>query len=92
MRNIIDVCDQLIQVVNENFPDYRKLIINDIERIKRNYSYRAPELEYMDWNDLAKIINDYCNHSEMDMCDIKLLSILCDKTEEEIIKLSLRQL
>ena len=47
-----------------------------------------PELQYIDWYDLGKIINDYANHSEMDICDIKLLSILCDKTEEEIIKMS----
>lgn len=88
MRNIIDVCNQLIQVVNEKFPDYRKLIINDIEIIKRNASYRSPELQYIDWYDLGKIINNYANHPEMDMCDIKLLSILCDKTEEEIIEMS----
>ncbi len=91
MRNIIDVCNQLILVVNEKIPDYHKLIIHDIEIVKRNSSYRPPELQYMDWEDLGQIINDYANHSEMDECDIKLLSILCDKTEEEIIEMSIRR-
>lgn len=88
MRNIFDVCNELLSVVEEYQPDYDELIISDINKLKNSASYRAPELQYIDWYDLGKIINDYANHSEMDICDIKLLSILCDKTEEEIIKMS----
>lgn len=39
MRNIIDVCNQLIQIVNEKFPDYRKLIINNMKSTDVFYEY-----------------------------------------------------
>lgn len=87
MRNIFEVCDEMINVVNEQFPDYRKLFIHDINKLKNSASYRAPELQYIDWNRLTKIVNDYAVSYELSICDIKLLSILCDVTENEIIKI-----
>lgn len=87
MRNIFEVCDEMINVVNEQFPDYCELFVRDINKLKNSASYRAPELQYIDWNQLTKIVNDYTVSDELSPCDIKLLSILCDMTEDEIIKI-----
>ena len=60
MRNIIDVTDKIIKVINEQCDFNEKKIasiIEQIEKVKRDCRYRAPELSYVDWNNLASILS-----------------------------------
>lgn len=60
MRNIVDVADKIIKVIDEkcNFDEERVAsIIEKIEKIKKSSLYKAPELAYMDWDNLANILS-----------------------------------
>lgn len=60
MRNIVDVADKIIKVIDEkcDFDENRITnIIERIEKVKRDSEYRAPEIMYMDWNNLASILS-----------------------------------
>ena len=60
MRNISDVADKIIKVIDEkcDFDEERVAsIIERIEKVKRDSSYRAPELSYMDWENLSYILS-----------------------------------
>ena len=60
MRNIVDVADKIIKVIDEqcDFNEERVAnIIEQIEKVKRDSRYRAPELVYMDWDNLAGILS-----------------------------------
>lgn len=60
MRNIVDVADKIIKVIDEqcDFNEERVAnIIEQIEKVKRDSRYRAPELAYMDWDNLAGILS-----------------------------------
>ena len=60
MRNIIDISDKIIKVIDEqcDFNEERIAnIIEQIEKIKKDSQYRAPELVYMDWDNLASVLS-----------------------------------
>ena len=60
MRNIVDVADKIIKVIDEkcDFSEEKiDNIINQIEKVKRDCCYRAPETTYIDWNNLASILS-----------------------------------
>lgn len=60
MRNIADVIDKIIKVIDEqcDFNEEKVVsIIEQIEKVKKDSFYRAPELAYMDWNNLASILS-----------------------------------
>lgn len=60
MRNIVNIANRIIAVIDEqcDFNEEKKAdIIKEIERVKRDSCYRAPELAYMDWNNLASILS-----------------------------------
>lgn len=60
MRNIVDVADKIINVIDEkcDFSEEKIVsIIEQIEKVKNSSRYRAPELAYMDWNNLASILS-----------------------------------
>ena len=60
MRNIVDVADKIIKVIDEHcdFNEERVIsIIEQIEEVKKDSFYRAPELAYMDWNNLSSILS-----------------------------------
>lgn len=60
MRNIVDVADKIIKVIDEqcDFNEERVAsIIEQIEKLKKDSCYRAPETVYMDWNNLASILS-----------------------------------
>lgn len=60
MRNIIDIADEIIKVIDEkcDFNEEKVVsIIEEIERIKKDSLYRAPELAYMDWDNLAGVLS-----------------------------------
>lgn len=57
-RNLSVVADKIINIINKNYMgEDKEHIINNIEHVKAGSQYRAPELAYMDWNDLANILN-----------------------------------
>lgn len=60
MRNISEVADKIITVIDEkcDFSEERIIeIIEQIEKVKRDSCYSAPELAYMDWCNLASILS-----------------------------------
>ena len=60
MRNIVDVADKIIKVIDEqcDFNEERVVnIIEQIEKVKRDSGYRAPETAYIDWDNLAGILS-----------------------------------
>lgn len=60
MRNIIDVAEKIIKVIDEqcDFNEERVVnVIEQIEKVKKDSNYRAPELAYMDWDNLAGILS-----------------------------------
>ena len=62
MRNITDIINKIILIINEksSLEDKKKSqIINELEKVKKDCCYRAPELAYIDWNNLAMILNAY---------------------------------
>lgn len=59
-RNFITVADEIIKVIDEecDFNEERiSNIIEEIEKVKNSNRYKAPELQYMSWNELASILS-----------------------------------
>ena len=60
MRNIIDVADKIIKVIDEqcDFNEEKVAsIIEQIEKVKYSSRYKPPELQYISWEELANILN-----------------------------------
>lgn len=60
MRNIIKVADDIINIIKEKCTfdkDKKEGIIIAINNIKTDACYRAPELAYIDWRNLANILS-----------------------------------
>lgn len=61
MRRFDEVADKIIKVIDEEctFDEEKKTsIINQIEKIKRDSYYKAPELQYVNWNALANVLSN----------------------------------
>ncbi len=61
-RNLITIADEIINIIK--FHSNLKVekayeIIKQIERLKKDYSYTAPEITYMCWEELSKVLNHY---------------------------------
>lgn len=62
MRNFQEIADKIIKVIDEesDFNEERiTCIIEQIEKIKNSNRYKAPELQYMSWDELLKYIVKY---------------------------------
>lgn len=60
MRDFQKIADEIIKVIDEecNFNEERIAnIIEQIEKIKNSNRYKAPELQYMSWNELAYVLS-----------------------------------
>ena len=57
MRHISAVAQQLLDVIPEEKTDLR----SQIESIKNDTAYKAPEQHHPYWNVLASILNKNCN-------------------------------
>lgn len=60
MRNFQKIADEIIKVIDEecDFNEERIAnIIEQIEKIKNSNRYKAPELKYMSWNELAYVLS-----------------------------------
>lgn len=60
-RNLIVIADKIINVI-KNAPikvEKADEIIRQIERVKKDYRYTAPEITYMCWEQLSKVLSIY---------------------------------
>lgn len=60
MRNFQEIADEIIKVIDEecDFNEERiTCIIEQIEKIKNSNRYKAPELQYISWNELAYVLS-----------------------------------
>lgn len=74
MRNFQNIADEIIEVIEKDcdFDEERiSNIIEQIEKIKKSNRYKAPELQYMSWNELASVLGNNFNPK-------------CSKWEKEI--------
>ena len=79
MRSFQKIADVIIKVIDEECDYDENLIVEIIDRIeeaKKSNLYKAPELQYMSWNELADILNFYFDpdHSEWEMKIAKTFS------------------
>lgn len=60
-RNLIEIADKIIDVIqNSDLVKHRaNEIIQQIEKVKKSYKYTAPEITYMCWEELSKILSFY---------------------------------
>lgn len=60
-RNFQEIADEIIKVIDEecDFDEERvSNIIEQIEKAKQSNGYKAPELQYMSWDELANILSN----------------------------------
>lgn len=60
MRNFQEIADKIIKVIDEecDFNEERiTCIIEQIEKIKNSNRYKAPEVQYMSWDELANVLS-----------------------------------
>ena len=60
LRNFQEVADKIIKVIEEEctFDEERvSNIIEQIKKVKRSNCYKAPELQYMSWDELANVLS-----------------------------------
>lgn len=59
-RNFIYIANEIIKIIKEEctFSKYKvKSIIEDIEKIINDNRYKAPELQWISWEELSKILS-----------------------------------
>lgn len=59
-RNFQKIADEIIKVIDEecDFNEERvSNIIEQIEKVKKGNCYKAPELQFMSWDELAGILS-----------------------------------
>lgn len=60
LRNFQEIADKIIKVIQEEctFNEERIVsIIEQIEKVKNSNLYKATELQYMSWNELANVLS-----------------------------------
>ncbi len=58
-RGLLAIADEIITVI-KNAPikvEKADEIIGQIERIKKDHCYRAPEAQFISWNELAEVLS-----------------------------------
>ena len=61
-RNLIEIADKIIDVIKSHSNltvERADEITNQIEKVKKSYRYTAPEITYMCWEELSKILSFY---------------------------------
>lgn len=59
-RSFQSIADEIIKVIDEECTYSEERIANiieQIEKVKRSNCYKAPELQYMSWDELAEILS-----------------------------------
>lgn len=61
-RNLITIADEIIGIIKSH-SDLKKEkadeIIRQIEKVKKDYKYTAPEITYMCWEKLSEVLSCY---------------------------------
>ena len=60
-RNFQEIADKIIKVIDEKctFNEERITnIIEQIEKIKKDNCYKAPELQYVSWEELSSVLSN----------------------------------
>ena len=63
-RNLINIADGIIKIINEECTFDEDIIFHvivHIEDIKKSYSFRAPELQYLSWCELSEVLSGCFN-------------------------------
>lgn len=63
-RDFTKIANRIIDVIKEKSDldlEKKNNIISRIEMIKHESGYRAPELSYINWNELGKLLSFYFN-------------------------------
>lgn len=84
-RNFQKVADEIIKIIDEecDFNEERvSNIIEQIEKVKRSNCYKAPELQYMSWDELSNILSNNFIPSNSKW-ETKLMVIFNDLGDEE---------
>lgn len=55
-RNPADVIDQMVEALGGY--ESRPIACNDLQEVKRNHGFRAPELFYMTWEEIQEVLVD----------------------------------
>jgi len=61
-RNFTKVADEIIKIIDEKCTyNEEKIteIIEQIEKVKKDNGYKAPELQYVSWCELSDILSKY---------------------------------
>lgn len=74
-RNLAVVANKLLEIIKNNCEfENKQEIIEEIKEVIYDSRYKAPELMYMCWYDLADILNANFNPNnskwEQELCDI----------------------
>lgn len=74
-RNLAVVANKLLEIIKNNCEfENKQEIIEEIKEVIYDSCYKAPELMYMCWCDLADILNANFNPNnskwEQELCDI----------------------
>lgn len=83
MRNFQKIADEIIKVIDEecDFAEEKIIdIIEQIEKVKKNNCYKAPELQYMSWDELANILSQNFIPSNSEW-ETKIMIIFNDLSE-----------
>ena len=81
-RSLPKVANKLIEIIKDNCNfENKQGIIEEINKVIYDSRYKAPELIYICWNDLADILNANFNPNNSDW-EQKLCDIFSAKIEE----------
>lgn len=69
-RNLITIADEIINTIADEIINIIKThsdlkveradeVIRKIEKVKKDYRYTAPEITYMCWEELSKVLSQY---------------------------------
>lgn len=79
-RNFQEIADKIIKVIDEKctFNEERiTSIIEQIEKIKKDNCYKAPELQYVSWEELSSVLSSNFIPSNSKW-ETELMVIFCD--------------
>lgn len=80
MRNVVEIINKIIGHIPT---DNNEVLIQRLILLSYDDSYRAPELKYMSWDDLAYELNHHIGMPKEDW-QFEVYSILTTKSIEEL--------
>lgn len=62
LRNLITIADEIINIIKTHSDlkvERADEVIRKIENVKKDYRYTAPEITYMRWEELSRVLSKY---------------------------------